>query len=57
VFWIAIYELLEHHRITPYVVNARHLKTVPGRKSDGNDAQWRKHAPRAWRTPSVMSSG
>lgn len=40
VFWIPIYELLEQHGIIPYLVNARHVKTVPGRKSDWNDAQW-----------------
>src|SRR3954467_14710950 len=40
VFWIPIYELLEQHGITPYLVNARHVKTVPGRKTDWNDAQW-----------------
>src|SRR5207237_6582263 len=40
VYWIAIYELLEQHDIVPYLVNARHVKTVPGRKSDWNDAQW-----------------
>ena len=26
VFWIPIYELLEQHGITPYLVNARHVK-------------------------------
>jgi transposase len=41
VYWIALYELLEQHGIRPYLVNARHVKTVPGRKSDWNDAQWR----------------
>ena len=40
VFWIPIYELLEQLRIVPYLVNARHVKTVPGRKTDWNDAQW-----------------
>src|SRR3954451_3659950 len=40
VFWIPIYELLEAAGIVPYLVNARHVKTVPGRKSDWNDAQW-----------------
>ena len=40
VFWIPIYELLEQTGITPYLVNARHVKTVPGRKTDWNDAQW-----------------
>jgi transposase len=40
VFWIPIYELLEAAGITAYLVNARHVKTVPGRKTDWNDAQW-----------------
>ena len=40
VFWIPIYDLLEQAGITPYLVNARHIKTVPGRKTDWNDAQW-----------------
>ncbi len=40
VYWIAIYELLEQAGITCYLVNARHVKSVPGRKSDWNDAQW-----------------
>jgi len=40
VFWIPIYELLESAGITPYLVNARYVKTVPGRKSDWSDAQW-----------------
>lgn len=40
VYWIPIYELLEQHGIIPYLVNARHVKIVPGRKSDFNDAQW-----------------
>ena len=40
VYWIPIYELLEQHEIVPYLVNGRHVKSVPGRKSDWNDAQW-----------------
>jgi transposase len=40
VYWIPIYELLEAQQIVPFLVNARHVKTVPGRKSDWNDAQW-----------------
>jgi len=38
--WVPIYDLLEQHGITPYLVNGRHVKIVPGRKSDWNDAQW-----------------
>lgn len=46
VYWIPVYELLEQRGITPFLVNARHIKIVPDRKSDWNDAQWlqRLHA-------------
>jgi transposase len=40
VYWLPIYELLEPQGIVPYLVNGRHVKNVPGRKSDWNDAQW-----------------
>ncbi len=40
IYWVPIYDLLEQHGITPYLVNVRHVKIVPGRKSDWNDAQW-----------------
>lgn len=39
VYWIPIYEILEARGLQVYVVNARHLKNVPGRKSDTPDAQ------------------
>src|SRR2546428_11778632 len=29
VYWVPIYELLEQYGIVPYLVNARHVKTVP----------------------------
>lgn len=40
VYWISLYELLEERGIEAYVVNARHLKNVPGRKTDVCDARW-----------------
>jgi len=40
VYWIPLYDLLEHHGIVPVLVNPQHVKTVPGRKTDWNDAQW-----------------
>jgi transposase len=40
VFWVPIYELLEQRGIRCLLVNARHVKSVPGRKSDWKDAQW-----------------
>lgn len=46
VYWIPVYEILEDHGLTVLLANARDCKTVPGRKSDVNDAQWlqRLHA-------------
>lgn len=40
VYWIPIYEILEARGLHPQVVNARHLKNVPGRKTDEKDCQW-----------------
>ena len=40
VYWIPIFELLEACGIVCYLVNARHIKHVPGRKSDLLDCQW-----------------
>ena len=40
VYWIAIYEILEARGFEVLLVNARHLKNVPGRKSDVSDAEW-----------------
>jgi transposase len=39
VFWKPIFNILEG-RFTVLLVNARHLKQVPGRKSDVRDCQW-----------------
>ena len=40
VYWIPVYELLESQGFTVYLVNARHVKNVSGRKSDVLDCQW-----------------
>jgi len=40
VYWIPIYELLEERGFEVIVVNARHIKHPPGRKSDVKDCQW-----------------
>jgi hypothetical protein len=39
VYWIPLYELLESRGLTVYLVNARHVKNVSGRKSDVLDCQ------------------
>lgn len=40
VYWIALYELLESRGFDVHLVNARHVKSVSGRKSDVLDCQW-----------------
>ena len=39
-YWITTYAVLEDAGIEVYLVNARHVKGVPGKKSDVQDAQW-----------------
>jgi len=39
-YWKPIYNLLEMENIKALVVNAQHIKTVPGRKTDVKDAEW-----------------
>jgi transposase len=40
VYWIPLYELLEAAGFEVHLVNAHHVKGVPGRKSDVLDCQW-----------------
>jgi len=40
IYWIPVFELLERHGLEVKLVNARHVKNVPGRKSDVLDCQW-----------------
>ena len=40
IYWKSPYAALEHVGIYARVVNARHVKNVPGRKTDIGDAQW-----------------
>lgn len=40
VYWIPLFEILERRGFEVVLVNARHVKNVPGRKSDVIDCQW-----------------
>jgi transposase len=40
VYWIPLYEILEEQGFEVFLVNARHLKNVSGRKTDVLDCQW-----------------
>ena len=39
VYWQPVFNLLEGH-FEVWVVNAQHIKKVPGRKTDMKDAEW-----------------
>ena len=40
VYWIPLYEILEGRGFDVVLVNARHVKNVPGRKTDVVDCRW-----------------
>lgn len=40
VYWYHLYTILLDYGIEVYLVNAYHVRNVPGRKSDVSDAQW-----------------
>ena len=40
VYWIPLYDILEQRGIRPCLVNARHMKNVPGRRTDWHECQW-----------------
>lgn len=40
IYWEPIFNVLEETQVTPVLVNARHMKALPGRKSDVKDAEW-----------------
>jgi len=40
VYWIPLYDILEAHGIRPCLTNARHMRNVPGRRTDWHECQW-----------------
>jgi transposase len=40
VYWIPLYQILDGRGVEVCLVNARHVKNVPGRKTDVQDCQW-----------------
>lgn len=46
VYWMPVFAALEGSEVEPIVVNASHIKNVPGRKTDVKDAEWLAHLVR-----------
>jgi transposase len=40
VYWIPVYEILDQRDLRPCLVNPRHMKNVPGRRTDWHECQW-----------------
>ena len=40
VYWKSLYEIIEASQIPVILVNARHVKSIPGRKTDVQDSEW-----------------
>jgi transposase len=40
VYWLPVYEILVQRGFEVFLVNARHTKNLPGRKSDVQECQW-----------------
>lgn len=40
VYWLPLYIMLEEAGLDPYLVNAKHVKNVTGRKKDDTDSIW-----------------
>lgn len=43
VYWIPLYQILEAYGFDVVLVNARHVHSVPGRKSDVADCEWLRY--------------
>jgi len=39
-FWKPLYNIFELEGMEAIIVNPQHMKAIPGRKTDVNDAQW-----------------
>jgi Transposase len=54
VYWIPLFEILEQRGIRPCLVNARHMKNVPGRRTDCTNANFNSHACPLGACPSIQ---
>ncbi len=43
IYWKTVYEVLEEADLSVILVNARHVKNVPGQKTDMQDSKWLAH--------------
>lgn len=46
VYWIPLYQILEDRGLRPCLVNPRHMRNVPGRRTDWHECQWLQYLHR-----------
>jgi transposase len=57
VYWIPFFQILEASGFEVFLVNARHVKNVPGRKTDVADCQWLQYLHSAGLLRASCSAG
>jgi hypothetical protein len=57
VYWIPLYQILERAGLEVVLVNARHCKNLPGRKTDVQEFQWLQHLHSIMRPPPFWQGG
>jgi transposase len=57
VYWIPVYEILDARGFEVFLVNARHTKNLPGRKSDVQESQWLLKLHTYGPAPELVSPG
>ena len=53
-YWKPVYNIFEEEQIPIMVVNAQHIKGVPGRKTDVKDAEWIARSGTPWISKSKL---
>lgn len=56
VYWIPLFQILVPRGFEVKLVNAHHVKTLPGRKSDVLDCQWLGAVTQLWLVGRLISS-
>ena len=57
VYWIAVHDVLQSHGLEVNLVDARGSKSVPGRKSEVQECQWRLKFAQLWSAAELFSAG